>query len=134
GLAAADLHLNAFVSPLTPATPLGGFIQWYTGGQAISNNIAPSLITFGSGTWLGVPRPITIVAVAAVVVWYLLSHTPFGRGLYAVGENIRAARLVGIRTRLYTLLTFVGSGLLAAIAGVVLTARTAGATADNGTA
>lgn len=133
GIAVAYLQMNAFVSTLAVATLLGGFIQWYTAGQAISNHIAPSLVAFGSGTWAAVPQPIVVVAVVAVLAWYLLSHTPFGRALYAVGENGRAAKLVGIPTRRYTLLSFVGAGTVASIAGVVLTARTAGATADNGT-
>jgi ribose transport system permease protein len=133
GIAVAYLQMNAFVSTLAVATLLGGFIQWYTAGQAISNHIAPSLVAFGSGSWAAVPQPIVVVAVVAVLAWYLLSHTPFGRALYAVGENGRAAKLVGIPTRRYTLLSFVGAGTVASIAGVVLTARTAGATADNGT-
>jgi len=133
GIAVAYLQVNAFVSTLAVATLLGGFIQWYTGGQAISNHIASSLVRFGSGTWAGTPRPIVIVAVVALVGWYVLSHTPFGRALYAVGENARAAKLVGIPTRGYTLIAFAGAGVIASIAGIVLTARTAGATADNGT-
>jgi len=133
GLAVAYLQVNAFVSTLAVATLLGGFIQWYTGGQAISNHIAPSLLEFGSGTWAGVPRPIVVVTVVALLGWYVLSHTPFGRALYAVGENTRAANLVGIPTRGYTLIAFVGAGTIASIAGVILTARTAGATADSGT-
>ena len=133
GFAVAYLQVNAFVSTLAVATLLGGFIQWYTAGQAISNNIAPSLVAFGSGTSAGVPRPIVVVAFVALLAWYLLNHTPYGRALYAVGENDRAAKLVGIPTRGYTLLSFVGAGTTASIAGIVLTARTAGATADNGT-
>jgi ribose transport system permease protein len=133
GVAVAYLQMNAFVSTLAVATLLGGFIQWYTGGQAISNNIAPSLVRFGSGLWFGVPKPMIVVAATAVGVWYVLNHTPFGRALYAIGENLRAARLVGIRTREYTVISFLGAGLVAAVAGVILTARTAGATADNGT-
>jgi ribose transport system permease protein len=133
GVAVAYLQMNAFVSTLAVATLLGGFIQWYTGGQAISNNIAPSLVDFGSSTRLGIPEPILVVALVALAAWYVLSQTPYGRSLYAIGENARAAKLVGIPTRGYTLVAFVGAGLVAAVAGIVLTARTAGATADNGT-
>jgi len=133
GIAVAYLQMNAFVSTLAVATLLGGFIQWYTAGQAISNHIAPSLVAFGSGTWVAVPQPIVVVAVVALLAWYLLSHTPFGRALYAVGENGRAAKLVGIPTRRYTLVSFVGAGPGASCAGVSPPARTGAATADNGT-
>ncbi|ROO88053.1 monosaccharide ABC transporter membrane protein (CUT2 family) [Actinocorallia herbida] len=133
GVAVAIFEMNAFVSTLATATLLGGLIQWYTEGQTISTDIAQGLVEFGSGVWLGVPRPVYLVALIALAAWYLLSHTPFGRALYAIGENVRASRLVGIRTNRSVMLTFVLSGLLAGIAGVVLTARTAGATADPGT-
>ncbi|WP_322754209.1 ABC transporter permease [Frankia sp. Cas3] len=133
GVAVALLRMNAFVSTLATATILGGFIQWYTHGRAISNNISPSLIDFGSTTWLGIPQPAYLVACIAVALWYVLGQTPYGRSLYAIGENPRAARLIGISTRGYPLLAFVGAGLIAGVGGVVLTARTAGATADNGT-
>ncbi|WP_198144243.1 ABC transporter permease [Parafrankia sp. EUN1f] len=62
-----------------------------------------------------------------------LAQTPYGRSLYAIGESPRAARLVGISVRAYPLLAFAGAGLVARAAGVVLAARAAGATADNGT-
>lgn len=133
GVAVAWLKMNAFVSTLATATVLGGFIQWYTHGQAISTNISTALINFGSTTWIGVPRPVFLVTLVAVALWYVLGQTPYGRSLYAIGENPRAARLVGISTRGYPLLAFAGAGLVAGIAGVVLAARTAGATADNGT-
>jgi ribose transport system permease protein len=126
--------VNSFVSTLAMATLLGGGIQWYTGGQAVSRNISPALIGFGSRTWMGVPRPVYVVAAVAVIVWYLLMHTPYGRSLYAIGENHRAAQLVGIPTHRYTVLAFIAAGFIASVAGVALTARAAGATADNGTA
>lgn len=133
GTAVAKLGMNSFVTTLASATLLGGLIQWYTGGQAISNNISPTLTAFGSGTWLGIPKPVFVVALLVALCWYILTHTPFGRSLYAVGDNARAARLVGMPISRYTLSAFVLSGSLAGVAGVILTARTAGATADNGT-
>jgi ribose transport system permease protein len=132
GLAISRLRVNSFISTLATATLLGGFIQWYTGGQAISNNISATLVDFGSGTWGGLPRPVWVAAVSLLAVWYLLTHTPFGRSLQAIGDNSRAATLVGIPTGPYTLRAFAASGTLAGVAGVVLTARTGGATANNG--
>jgi ribose transport system permease protein len=133
GIAVAVFKMNAFVSTLAVATILGGLIEWYTHGQTISNGISPALVQLGSGLWLGVPKPVYLVALAVVTVWYVLSHTPFGRSLYAIGENARAAQLVGIPAARYSALSFVISGLLASVAGVVLTARTAGAIDDGGT-
>ena len=134
GLMVSRLRMNSFVSTLGMATLLGGAIQWYTKGQVITAGIDPGLVAFGSGTWLGLPRVVFVVLALLLVIWYVMSQTPFGRSLYAIGSNGRAAELVGIPVRRYSMLAFVGSGAIAGLAGVLLTARTGGATADNGTA
>ncbi|MDY7103044.1 MAG: ABC transporter permease [Actinomycetota bacterium] len=132
GVLVARFGMNSFVSTLGVATLLGGLIQLRTGGRPIISGISGTLIRFGSDTWLGVPRIVYVVLVVVTAVWYLLAHTPFGRSLYAIGSNPRAARLVGLPLQRYTLLAFVTSSTLAAVAGVALTARTGGATADPG--
>lgn len=132
GVLVARFGLNSFVSTLGAATLIGGLIQWYTGGQAIVG-IDPALLQFGSRQWLGVPRVVFVVLIVGLAAWYILGHTPFGRALYAIGSNPRSADLVGLPRTKYTLFTFAMSGLLAGIAGVVLTARTGGANPDAGT-
>ena len=132
GILVARFGLNSFVSTLGAATLIGGLIQWYTGGQAIVG-IDAALLQFGSRQWFGVPRVVFVVLIVGVAAWYLLGHTPFGRALYAIGSNPRSADLVGLPRMRYTLFTFATSGLLAGIAGVVLTARTGGANPDAGT-
>jgi ribose/xylose/arabinose/galactoside ABC-type transport system permease subunit len=130
---AVSSGMNAFVTTLATATLLGGWIQWYTKGQAISNNISSGLTDFGSSDWIGVPKPVYLVGALLLLTWYLLMHTPYGRSLYALGDNVRAASLVGLPTARYSTLAFVVAGALAAVAGVILTARTGGATGDPGT-
>jgi ribose transport system permease protein len=115
------------------ATLLGGLIQWYTGGQAITSGIDPALPSFGGDTWLGLPRVIYVVALATIVLWYLLGQTPFGRSLYAIGSNPRSARLVGVRVNRSVWTTFVLAGAMAGVAGILQLARTGSATADGGT-
>jgi ribose transport system permease protein len=61
--------------------------------------------------------------ILAVAVYYLLSHTPYGRYLYAFGSNREASRLVGIRTKLTLGLTFVIAGALCGLAGVLQVSR-----------
>jgi ribose transport system permease protein len=133
GLLVSRLQINSFVSTLGAATLLGGLIQWHTGGQTITAGIDPALIEFGSGAWLGVPRVVYVVTVAVLAAWYVLAQTPYGRCLYAIGSNPRAARLVGIPVRRYVLLAFAAAGALAGLAGVLQTARTGGNTTDPGT-
>jgi ribose transport system permease protein len=132
GFLVSRLGMNSFVSTLGMATLLGGLIQLRTGGRPIISGISVGLTQFGSLKWFGIPRIVYVVLVVVVLVWYLLAHTPYGRSLYAIGSNVRAAQLVGLPVRRYTHLAFITSSTLSAVAGVVLTARSGGATADPG--
>ena len=59
----------------------------------------------------------------AVVAWYLLEHSPVGRRFYATGANPDTARLAGVRTSRVVVCSFVGTGLVAGLAGVLATAK-----------
>ncbi|WP_313815990.1 ABC transporter permease subunit [Citricoccus sp.] len=132
GVLVARFGMNAFVSTLGMSTLLAGLIQWYTGGLAIIG-VDPGFAAFGSSNWLGLPRVVFVVTVIVLGVWYLLTHTPFGRALYAIGSNARSAALVGLPATRHAMTAFILSGVLASLAGVLLAARTGGANADNGT-
>ncbi|MBO1901764.1 ABC transporter permease [Leucobacter weissii] len=129
----AGLHLNAFVVTIGMATLVPGVVHWYTGGVDITSNIAQPLREFGSQQWLGLPRSIWLLLGVAVVCWYLLTQTPFGRRSYAVGINAAAAKLVGIRVDRVAFASFLLSGALAGLAGIVLTARNGGGLVGDGT-
>jgi ribose transport system permease protein len=132
GVLVTRYRLSSFVTTLAAATLLGGIIQWYTGGQTILAGISPALVRFGSETLLGIPKVVYVVLLVAVLLWYLLSQTPYGRSLYAIGANPKAARLVGVRSDRYVTLSFVLAGTIAAVVGVLQLARTGSATADSG--
>jgi len=70
-----------------------------------------------------VPVPVAIFVVITALLWFLLERTRWGRALYAVGANAEAARLAGIRIQLYRTLAYMGCGILASIAGLLLAAR-----------
>lgn len=127
GLLVATVRLNAFVVTLGTFTLIGGLLLFYTKGQTITSGIPQSLGDWGSLNYLGVPRPFWLLVVVALLTWYVLMHVPFGRRLAAIGSNERAAQLVGIRVQRHVFLAFLGSALLAGIAGVLLTSRTSGA-------
>jgi ribose transport system permease protein len=123
GNTVARVGVNSLIVTLGVASILVGVVQWYTGGQSIINGISPTLISIGSSSFLGIPGPIYILAVVALLLWYLLEHTPYGRYLYSIGSNREAARLVGLPVPRYVMFTFVLSGTLSAIAGILLVAR-----------
>jgi ribose transport system permease protein len=132
GLLVAKAKLNAFVVTLGVATLLTGLVTWYTQGNNISTRISSKLTEFGTGTWLGIPRVLYLVAAVILSAWYLLGHTPFGRYVHALGSNARAAHLVGIAVPRHVFLCFLASGTLSGVAGVVMVARDGGAVIGEG--
>jgi ribose transport system permease protein len=123
GFVVTTFGVNALITTLGTASVVTGIENWYTGGTSIIQGIPVSLTNFGSGTWFGVPRLFFLLAVVAVLVWYLMEHTPFGRYLHAVGINAEAAQLVGIRIPSLVRRSFIVSGSFAGLAGVVLLAQ-----------
>ena len=74
----------------------------------------------GAGEFLGVPLSIYAMAVFALVAAYVAGRTPFGRYIYAVGGNERAAALSGVRVNLIKIVVYMISGLCAAFAGLII--------------
>jgi len=72
----------------------------------------------------GVRLPLTLAILVALLLYLLLEHTVFGRSLYLIGNNPRAAHLAGLPSKRYLMLAYVACGLLAAFGSLMLTART----------
>jgi ribose transport system permease protein len=123
GVLVTRLGMPSLITTLGIATVISGVVQWYTEGRAIIGKIPTSFTKLGSGTWLGIPKPLYYVVVVAVALWYLLEHTPFGRYLSAIGASREAARLVGLPVERLVLAGFALAGGLAGIGGVLQTAR-----------
>jgi len=132
GLLVVLLRVDSFIITLGTASVIFGLVIWYTGGQSIVLGIPQSLLSFGGGKLFGIPDSVYVVTVVALLVWYLLEQTPFGRSLHAVGSNKAAARLVGIRVERVTFIAFVLSGAFAGLAGVLLLASSGAGTPQIG--
>ncbi|QKJ20544.1 ABC transporter permease [Microbacterium hominis] len=126
------LHMSPFVTTLAMAMLISGVTLWYTSGQTIVAGIDPAITRFGSARFLGLPAVVYVVLGLAAVAWYLLTHTPFGRSLYAIGSNAASARLVGVRVDRNVWWTFVVSAVIAGGAGVMQLSRMGSATASAG--
>lgn len=90
----------------------------------LPDSVVGPFFFLGQGRLGPVPMPIVVALFVVIVVGFLTTRTPFGRRMEAVGGNARAAFLAGVDIRAIFGLGFVLSGTLAAIAGVVLVART----------
>ena len=84
-------------------------------------------------SYAGVPVPVLILVLIALVGTFVTENTRFGRYLYAIGGNPEAARLSGINLRSHVLITFCILGVLAGVAGTIYTARVGSAGPDAGT-
>ena len=123
GLLVTILRVDPFIITLGTASAILGFIDWYSKGQSIVVGIPQSILNFGRDNFLGIPDIVWVLAIVAVVIYYLLEHTPYGRNLHAIGSNRAAARLVGIRVERSIATAFVINGFFAGIAGVLMLAR-----------
>jgi ribose transport system permease protein len=133
GITVGRIGVNSLIVTLGVSTMLSGVVAWYTHSQSIITGISTDLTDLGSGDWFGIPRTVYVLAVVAVVAYYVLELTPFGRYLYSVGSNREAARLVGLPVERLVTTAFVISGTLAGVAGVLLVARNGSASPQVGT-
>jgi ribose transport system permease protein len=124
--------LNGTLVAVVGIQPIVATLALLVGGRGLALVFAdgqlkdirnPGLLDLGSGTLLGLPVIVWIAAVLAALVWLLVRYTTFGRQLVAVGGNRSASALAGLPVRRVLMLTYVLSGVLAAIAGIVATAR-----------
>ncbi len=123
GIGVAVFNVSPFIMTLGIASVGFGIALYLTGGVPVYGMPIEFGDTFGFGTLLGIPIPIYVAVLFILVVYFLVNWTRLGRYLYAVGGNIKAARLSGIDTRFTLFITYVICGFLAAVAGMLLTAR-----------
>jgi erythritol transport system permease protein len=79
--------------------------------------------TIGAGALLGLPIPVWLMIVLAAAAMFVATRTPFGRQVYAVGGNERAALLAGVRVARVRMIVYVISGFCAALVGVIIAAQ-----------
>lgn len=104
----------------------------YTGGQPIFG-LPDGFRALTNGNLAGIPNPVIIVAVLALVAWVILNKTPLGEYFMAVGGNPEAARIAGVPVTLTKLSAYMISGLMAAVAAMILIGRLGAAEPTLGT-
>jgi ribose/xylose/arabinose/galactoside ABC-type transport system permease subunit len=132
GFLVVKLALNAFIVTLAMLILLRGVTLGITSGKTLTS-LPDEVLYLGNATWFTIPVSIWLAGFLYVVFGLLLRYHTFGRAIYAVGGNAQAARAAGIRVERVTWLVFIIGGLLAAVAGLMLTGRIASATAAQGT-
>lgn len=131
GYVVAYLKTNSFIITLGMGTLIAGGVSYITDNQIITG--APeSLVRVGTQSWLSVPYLGWILLVIVLAAGWVLRSTLFGRRLAQVGSNPRAAKIVGVHVDRTVMLSFVASGFLAGLAGVLLFSQTGAANPQIG--
>jgi len=122
GLLILRFKLSAFIVTLGMLIVLRGLQIGLTGGQNLFD-IPQSVLYLGNAVWLGVPASIWICGVLFAAGILALGFLRHGRAIYAIGGNVDAARAAGIRTDRVVWTVLMIGGLLAALAGLLMTGR-----------
>jgi ribose transport system permease protein len=119
----AYLVLPAFMVTLAGMQSIRGLTYLTTNGTPTTAEIPMGLRFLGAGSIAGIPVVGIIFVATTIIVGLVLRRTTFGEHIYAVGSNAQAARLSGLPVQRITTMAYVISGGLAALTGVLLTAR-----------
>lgn len=122
GLLITKANLNPFIATLGMMSVARGLVYLSTNAVAVYN-LQPDFAILGNGSIYGVPVPLILLVVVAVLAHFLLTRTRFGRHTYAIGSNLEAARLSGISIALVLVLIYMLQGLLAGFGGMIASSR-----------
>ncbi len=122
GWVITKFSLPPFVATLAMLTIARGATMLYTKGIPISN-LGANFEFIGSGWLLGIPVPVWISILVVLVVVFITKKTTFGRYIYAIGGNEKAAFLSGININTIKLAVYGIAGMMAAVGGILVTSR-----------
>lgn len=118
--------IQPFIATLAMMTVLRGATLVFTDGKPITLGTSKSAMAFttiGAGQLLNIPIPIYIMIIVFAICYYILTQTRLGRYVYALGGNEEATRLSGLNTSKIKIYVYTISGILASIAGIIVTSR-----------
>jgi len=122
GFLVTSLNLNSLVVTIGMSGVYGGINLVLSEGKAITG-IPKEIYFLGQGKLFNIPMPFIIMLTVLAIIVFLTKFTPFGRYMYAIGNSREAAEILGIKVNLVRVVTFMVTGLLAALAGMVMVAR-----------
>jgi ribose transport system permease protein len=132
GLVITKFKVPPFVATLAMLTIARGLTMLYTNGFPISS-FSSSFTYIGGGWLLGLPVPVWIAAVIVIAAIIVTKKIKLGRYIFAIGGNENAARLSGISINKVKIMVYTIAGALAAVGGIIVTARLDSAQPNAGT-
>ena len=133
GLGITRGGVQPFIMTLAMLVIARGVTLTYSDAKPIRAGAAADEIAWiGNGNLAGIPVPFILFLGIAALAWFTLNYTSFGRQVYAVGDNLEAARLSGIPTQRVIFSVYVISGICAAISALIVVSRLGAAEATQG--
>jgi ribose transport system permease protein len=123
GFVVVRLRVNSFIATLGMSQVLLAAALFISSNRQLIASFPDGYSNLGLDQIAGVPLVLVYLVVLAIVLWFVLEHTPVGRYLFATGGNEQAARLTGVRTDGVIWGSLIASGAIAGLAGVVLSMR-----------
>ena len=123
GILIVKLHVSSFIATLGMSQVLAAVALKISNNQQLRGDFPQGFSDFGQARWFGIPAPLYCSLAVGILLWYVLEWTRLGRHLFATGMNREAARLSGVRTDAMVMGSFVASGIIAGLAGIVYAAQ-----------
>ena len=131
GVIITTFNIPAFLVTFASQSVFMGLAMIMTNNKIVSCTV-PAFTAIGSKKILGFPLPVYFMIIIALISWYILRKTVFGRYIYAVGGNPTAAEISGINVRFASIMCYVLSGLTTALGGIVLASMPQQASSSTG--
>ncbi len=131
GLIIMAFHIPAFLVTFATQSIFLGLAMVMTNNKIISCTV-PAFTAIGAKKILGFPMPVYFMLIIAVISWFVLRKTVFGRYVYAVGGNPVASEISGINVKRTSIICYVLSGLTTSLGGIVLASMTQQASSSLG--
>ena len=125
GLLISYGKLAPFIVTLATMTIFRGATLVYTNGNPITKGLSDTFLFqfLGQGYIVGIPFPVVIMFIVFIVLYVLLHKTAFGKSVYAIGGNEKAAYISGVKLNKVKIIIYSISGIMASISGLIITSR-----------
>lgn len=123
GLCVAFLRISPFMVTLGTMSIATGVALLLTNGIPVYGMPKAYVDDFGRGLWLELPTAVYLAITVVALVWVMQNFTRMGRYIYAIGGNLQAAIVSGVRAKTYLILAYAFSAMLASVSGLALTAQ-----------
>ncbi len=127
----AVLNVTPILATLATLTLFNGIAIGITNGVSVSN-LPEQFMRVGNGTFFGIPTPFVLMVVIAAGVGYLINRTSLGLKVFLIGTNRKAAQYSVMGDKRVIAWTYVISGFLSSLAGLIIASRTSAASPDFG--